>query len=60
MNEVIARNESLRRLLDGGWIHLFGLDRSGRIRHRYAGDLTWWEVGAPRREVRMPVPSLAS
>ncbi len=45
MNAIIERHESVRQLLDNGWIHLFALDGEGRVASRYAGDLFWTEVG---------------
>lgn len=38
---VIARHEQVRQLLDHGWLHLFAMDESGRVAHRYHGDLAW-------------------
>jgi uncharacterized protein YbcC (UPF0753/DUF2309 family) len=47
---VIARQESVRQLLDSGWVSLFAMDDAGRIQARYAGGLAfedWTEVTAP-------------
>jgi uncharacterized protein YbcC (UPF0753/DUF2309 family) len=41
MTEVIARHESLRQLVDNGWVHLFALDDSGKPGRAYAGNLRW-------------------
>lgn len=56
INDVIARHESVRHLVDNGWLHLFAMDGQGRIARRYVGNLDWvtieaageaegWEVG---------------
>ena len=53
MNAVIEKHESVRRLLDGGWIQLFALEADGVVRHRYDGDLRWRRIGtSPARETR--------
>jgi uncharacterized protein len=44
MNEVIARHEGLRHLLDNGWLHLFAMDDAGAIALRYTGALQWEPV----------------
>lgn len=41
MTQIIARHESVRQLVDNGWLHLFALDEQGRVTHQYAGDLRW-------------------
>lgn len=41
MNDIIARHEDVRRLLDNEWIYLFALDETGRVSHRYSGNLSW-------------------
>jgi uncharacterized protein len=46
IDEVIARHEHLRHLLDNGWIHLFAMDDAGRVALRYAGGLTWEPLDA--------------
>lgn len=38
---VIARHETVRHLLDNGWLSLFVMDETGCISHRYQGDLAW-------------------
>ncbi|HJL14357.1 MAG TPA: DUF2309 domain-containing protein [Sandaracinaceae bacterium LLY-WYZ-13_1] len=50
MNDVIARHEHVRHLLDHGWLHLFALDDEGRVAHRYRGDLRWEPLLAPAAE----------
>ena len=41
---VIARHQSVRQLLDNGWIHLFRIADGGRHHHRYLGKLQWEAV----------------
>lgn len=45
MTEVIARHETVRQLVDHGWLHLFAIDELGCVSHRYQGNLTWVPVG---------------
>jgi len=45
MNAVIEKHETVRQLLDNGWIHLFALE-AGRPTQRYLGDSSWCAVGA--------------
>jgi uncharacterized protein YbcC (UPF0753/DUF2309 family) len=44
MDEVIARHQGVRELLDHGWVHLLAMDETGGISHRYAGGLRWEPV----------------
>ncbi|MEZ4583006.1 MAG: putative inorganic carbon transporter subunit DabA [Caldilineaceae bacterium] len=44
MNDIIARHEGVRQLLDNGWVHLFALDEDGTVSRRYVGDLRWRSV----------------
>ncbi|MEZ4715643.1 MAG: DUF2309 domain-containing protein [Caldilineaceae bacterium] len=44
MNDIIARHEGVRQLLDNGWVHLFALAEDGTVSRRYAGDLRWRSV----------------
>jgi len=46
MNGVLERHESVRQLLDNGWLHLFAMDDEGRVSHRYAGGLAWEALAA--------------
>jgi uncharacterized protein len=46
INGLIERHETVRELVDNGWLHLFALDDGGRIAARYAGNLDWEEIGA--------------
>ena len=41
MTEIIAKHESVRQLVDNGWLYLFALDDAGRVTHQYAGGLKW-------------------
>jgi hypothetical protein len=41
MTDIIAKHESVRQLVDNGWLHLFALDADGNVTHQYAGDLAW-------------------
>ncbi len=41
MTDIIAKHESVRQLVDNGWLHLFALDSDGNITHQYTGDLEW-------------------
>ncbi|MGQ9829481.1 MAG: YbcC family protein [Roseiflexus sp.] len=43
MTAIIAKHEQVRQLLDNGWLYLFALDASGKVTHRYAGNLQWEE-----------------
>jgi uncharacterized protein YbcC (UPF0753/DUF2309 family) len=49
MNAIIAKHESVRHLVDNGWLHLFALDSQGRVQSRYEGNLTWAPL--PNREL---------
>ena len=46
MSSVIARHDMVRELCDNRWLALYACDDDGRVTHRYAGGLTWEEVGA--------------
>ncbi|NDJ85659.1 MAG: DUF2309 domain-containing protein [Chloroflexi bacterium] len=41
ITDIIARNESIRQLVDNNWIHLFSLDEQGKVTHQYSGGLNW-------------------
>ncbi len=47
INDVIARNESVRQLIDHHWVHLFALDEQGRVSHRYQRPLQWQALAPP-------------
>ncbi len=44
MNAVIQKHETVRQLLDNGWIYLFALNEGGKIAHRYTGNQSWAAV----------------
>ncbi|MCA9556909.1 MAG: DUF2309 family protein, partial [Myxococcales bacterium] len=44
MNDIIARHEVVRQLLDNGWVHLFALAEDGAVSRRYVGGLRWRPV----------------
>jgi uncharacterized protein YbcC (UPF0753/DUF2309 family) len=44
MNAVIAKHAAVRELLDNGWLHLWAIDETGAVSHRYAGGLAWAPV----------------
>ena len=41
IDSIIARHPDLRRLFDGGWLHLFAIDDAAGCVWRYRGDLEW-------------------
>jgi uncharacterized protein YbcC (UPF0753/DUF2309 family) len=43
---VLERHDGIRALFDNRWLHLFGLDETGRMACRYAGDLQWTDMRA--------------
>ena len=43
MTDIIAEHDSVRQLVDNGWLYLFALDESGNVTHQYNGDLKWRE-----------------
>jgi uncharacterized protein YbcC (UPF0753/DUF2309 family) len=38
---VLKRNDGVRALFDNRWLHLFALDKNGRMAWRYEGNLHW-------------------
>jgi uncharacterized protein YbcC (UPF0753/DUF2309 family) len=38
---ILGRHDEVRALFDNRWLHLIGLDDTGRMAWRYAGDLEW-------------------
>jgi uncharacterized protein YbcC (UPF0753/DUF2309 family) len=44
MDDIIARHELVRELVDNGWLHLFRIDDDGAV-HRRLGQASWaqWE-----------------
>lgn len=51
MNAVLARHAGVRALADHGWLHLWAMDDTGAVSHRYDGNLEWTPV--PRRAVEL-------
>lgn len=41
MNDIIAKHDAVRNLVDNGWLYLFALDEAGHVSHQYTGNLTW-------------------
>ncbi|MEM5467735.1 DUF2309 domain-containing protein [Celeribacter marinus] len=48
MSDILERHATVRALFDNRWLHLFALDDSGQMAWRYAGDLAWSDMRAPR------------
>lgn len=44
MNEILQKHCSVKNLFDNHWIYLMAMDESGRVSHRYRGDLEWDEL----------------
>ncbi len=41
MNAILEKHESVRNLCDNGWLKLLAMDDSGKVSHRYNGNLSW-------------------
>jgi uncharacterized protein YbcC (UPF0753/DUF2309 family) len=41
MNSILEKHKSIRDLCDNGWIYLLAMDETGKVSHRYTGDLSW-------------------
>ena len=41
MNDVLARHDGVRDLVDHGWLSVLAMDDDGTVTHRYTGQLTW-------------------
>ena len=41
LNDVIAKHQTVRELVDNNWIHLFAIADVGAVSHRYRGGLRW-------------------
>jgi uncharacterized protein YbcC (UPF0753/DUF2309 family) len=41
MNAIIAKHESVRQLVENGWVHLYGIGDGGRTIRRYRGGGQW-------------------
>ncbi len=51
MTDILKRHDGVRALFDNRWLHLFALDKAGRMAWRYAGDLQWTAIEeAPERQ----------
>ena len=46
MNGVLEKHDGVRALCDNAWVQVMAMDDSGRISHRYAGNLEWEPVNA--------------
>ncbi len=46
MNAILEQHESVRQLLDNGWLNLFAMDDKARVSHRYTGGLAWEALAA--------------
>lgn len=50
MNDILERHEGVRALFDNRWLHLFAMDDTGRLAHRYVGGAKWEPVVSPVAE----------
>jgi hypothetical protein len=41
MNGILEKHQTVRDLCDNGWLHLLAMDETGRVSHRYLGNLHW-------------------
>jgi uncharacterized protein YbcC (UPF0753/DUF2309 family) len=41
INGVIAKHETVRQLVDNRWLHLYAMDATDKVSHKYAGGLSW-------------------
>ncbi|WP_371537382.1 putative inorganic carbon transporter subunit DabA [Flavobacterium sp. Arc3] len=44
INEVLKKNQSLRNLVDNGWLKLLQMDDEGIIANRYKSNLNWESI----------------
>ena len=51
MTDIIARHQSVRQLVDNGWIHLFAMDDAGAVSSQYAGNLKWKKMTETLTEI---------
>jgi uncharacterized protein YbcC (UPF0753/DUF2309 family) len=54
MTEILNRHENVRALFDNGWLHLFALDKEGRMAWRYASGLQWTATNYHRADEAHP------
>jgi len=41
MNAILEKHKMVRDLCDNGWIHLLAMNESGKVSHRYNGNMKW-------------------
>lgn len=46
MNNILAKHDGVRDLVDNGWMHLLAMGDVGTVTHRYTGALKWEAVAA--------------
>jgi uncharacterized protein YbcC (UPF0753/DUF2309 family) len=44
LNCVISQDKTVRELADNGWLHLFRMDETGQVSHRYGRSQTWERI----------------
>jgi uncharacterized protein YbcC (UPF0753/DUF2309 family) len=44
MNNILEKHPSVKDLCDNGWLYLMALDSSGKVSHRYTGNLNWEKI----------------
>jgi len=59
MTDILERHRGVRALFDNGWLHLFAMDETGCLSHRYAGDLQWDRFDGAGRNDAVPVAAVA-
>ena len=47
MNDIIAKHESVRNLLDNRWLSLFAIEEDGQVVRHYERALRWTEIEPP-------------
>lgn len=45
LQSVIDKHETVRHLVENGWLNLFAMNDEGRVAHRYAGRGNWQSFG---------------
>jgi len=58
INDIIERHETVRALVDNGWLYLLHIDDDGNIDRRWAGGLSWEPL--PGQSVDEVASALAS
>ena len=46
MTRILERHQTVRALFDHRWLHLFAIDKDGKITSRYTGNLAWESITA--------------